>query len=69
MRSAKAQDYWKKVYIDFEKGKILSYGDRIFVSEVANYTNKNSLLSVKQCSKLKRIIEAAEEKGYVFPES
>ena len=47
---------------------ILSYGDISFLKNVAEYAKKYKLLSKAQCKRLGRIIEKAEDKGYIMPE-
>ena len=62
-------DYWMRVYNDFTKENLLSFGDRDFINNIVRCINRGSLPSSAQCNRLKRIIDVAENAGYVFPES
>ena len=61
-------NYWNRVYTEINKEGILSYGDISFLKNVAEYPKKSKLLSKAQCKRLGRIIEKAEDKGYIMPE-
>ena len=61
-------NYWNRVYTEINKEGILSYGDISFLKNVAEYAKKYKLLSKAQCKRLGRIIEKAEDKGYIMPE-
>ena len=60
-------DYWQKVYADLSKENILSYGDLAFISSIANYIRRASLPTAAQCKRLIKIVEKAEDKGYIMP--
>ena len=60
-------EYWKKVYNDLSKENILSYGDVAFIGCIAEYIYRNSLPSAAQCKRLIKIVEKAEDKGYIMP--
>lgn len=60
-------EYWQKVYADLSKENILSYGDLAFISSIADYIRRASLPTVAQCKRLIKIVEKAEDKGYVMP--
>ena len=60
-------DYWQKIYNDLSKENILSYGDLSFISSIADYIRRASLPSAAQCKRLLKIVEKAEDKGYIMP--
>lgn len=60
--------YWTKFYLDLETNKLLSGGDRDFVSSIIKYISRGSLLTSSQCKRLFKIIQKAEELGYTMPE-
>ena len=60
-------EYWKRVYNDLSKENILSYGDVAFIGSIAEYIKRNSLPSAAQCKRLIKIVEKAEDKGYIMP--
>ena len=51
--------YWEKFYNDLEKNRLLSGGDRDYISSIIKYVKRGSLLSGAQCKKLLKIIEKA----------
>lgn len=59
---------WMRVYEDLSNEEILSFGDCSFIKSAADIIKKNSLLTSAQSKRLMRIIEKAEEKGYIMPE-
>lgn len=59
--------YWMKVYEDLVNESILSYGDCVFVKSIADYISRASLPTPNQCKKLLKIVEKAEDKGYIMP--
>ena len=61
--------YWTKVYHDLMNEDILSYGDCSFIKGIADYIEKKSLPSVSQCKRLVKIVNKAEDKGYIMPNS
>ena len=62
-------DYWMKVYNDLSKENILSYGDLDFIKSIATrFIARMVLPSSSQCKRLLKIINNAEDKGYVMPE-
>lgn len=60
--------YWTKFYNDLEHNKLLSGGDRDFVSSIIKFISRGSLLSGPQCKKLYKIIQKAEDLGYTLPD-
>ncbi len=60
--------YWEKFYNDLEINRLLSGGDRDYISSIIKYVKRGSLLSGAQCKKLLKIIEKAEDLGYTMPE-
>ena len=62
----KGAAFWQGIAEDLNKYKLLSYGDREFVLQVASLCQKNSLLTTKQAFKLKKIIEKAVESGLII---
>ena len=59
--------YWMGVYNVLTKEDLLSYGDRDFIRSIASYIGRGSLPSPAQCRRLLKIVEKAEEKGYIMP--
>ena len=59
--------YWMGVYNALTKEDLLSYGDRDFIRSIASYIGRGSLPSPAQCRRLLKIVEKAEEKGYIMP--
>ena len=62
----KGAAYWYDVADKMNQYKILSYGDRDFVAKVADICQRNSLLTTKQASKLRKIIEKAVDGGLII---
>ena len=60
-------NYWMKVYNDFMKENVLSYGDCSFIKGIADYIAKQNLPSASQCKRLVKIVNKAEDKGYIMP--
>lgn len=60
-------NYWMKVYNDLMKENVLSYGDCSFIKGIADYTAKQNLPSASQCKRLVKIVNKAEDKGYIMP--
>lgn len=60
-------NYWQKVYNDLSKEELLPYGDLAFIDSISNYIKKNMLPSSSQCKRLLKIVEKAEDKGYIMP--
>ena len=60
-------DYWMKVYSDLNKANLLSYADLEFIKSIAGYIAKMMLPSAKQCKRLMKIVNNAEDKGYIMP--
>lgn len=60
-------DYWMNVYNALAKGGYLAYGDLDFVRSIATIIQKYNLPSASQCKRLVKIIEKAEDKGYIMP--
>lgn len=61
------KDYWLQVYADFSKERLLPVGDLDFIKSIATYIGRGSLLSAAQCKKLLKIVNKAEDKGYIMP--
>lgn len=59
--------YWMEVYNAVAKEELLSYGDCDFIRSIANYIARGSLPSPAQCRRLLKVVEKAEEKGYIMP--
>lgn len=59
--------YWLQIYNDLMKESVLSYGDCSFIKGIADYLANGKLPSAAQCKRLLKIIEKAEEKGYILP--
>ena len=59
--------YWMSVYNALVKEELLSYGDCDFIRSIATYLARGSLLSQAQCKRLMKIVEKAEDKGYIMP--
>ena len=59
--------YWMNVYNALAKEELLSYGDCDFIRSIATYIGRGSLPSPAQCRRLLKIIEKAEDKGYILP--
>lgn len=60
--------YWMNVYNVLTKEELLSYGDCDFIRSIATYIGKGSLPSTAQSRRLMKIVEKAEDKGYIMPE-
>lgn len=60
-------DYWTKVCNDLSKENMLPYGDVAFIGSIAEHIKRNSLPSAAQCKRLVKIVEKAEDKGYIMP--
>lgn len=61
-------DYWMNVYNELLKESVLSFGELEFIKGIASYIKRSSLPSVAQCKRLIRIINKAEDKGYIMPQ-
>lgn len=61
--------YWMKVYNDLVRENVLSYGDCSFIKGIADYISRMNLPSSSQCKRLIKIINKAEDKGYIMPNS
>lgn len=59
-------DYWMHLYNDFEVEHILSSGDREFVKSIAHLIQRGTLPSKQQIKRLRKIIETAENIGYIL---
>lgn len=59
--------YWMEVYNAVAKEELLSYGDCDFIRSIANFIARGSLPSPAQCRRLLKVVEKAEEKGYIMP--
>ena len=59
--------YWMRVYNDLMREAFLSYGDCSFIKGIADYIGRNSLPTPAQCKRLMKIVEKAEDKGYIMP--
>ncbi|MBD5636242.1 MAG: AIPR family protein [Clostridia bacterium] len=61
-------DYWMNVYNELLKESVLSFGELEFIKGIASYIKRTSLPSAAQCKRLIRIINKAEDKGYIMPQ-
>ena len=59
-------DYWLQFYNDLETEKLLSGADRDFIKGIAAYIKRGSLPSKLQVRRLHKIINAAEDAGYIM---
>lgn len=59
--------YWLQIYSDLMKESVLSYGDCSFIKGISDYLANGKLPSAAQCKRLLKIIEKAEENGYILP--
>ena len=48
--------------------ELLSFGDCNFIKTIATNIEKGALPSSAQCRRLTKIIEKAEDKGYIMPD-
>jgi hypothetical protein len=55
------------VYNALTQEELLSYGDCDFIRGVASYIGRGQLPSAAQCKRLLKIVEKAEDKGYIMP--
>ena len=60
-------EYWMSVYNALTREELLSYGDCDFIRGVASYIGRGQLPSAAQCKRLLKIVEKAEDKGYIMP--
>lgn len=61
-------DYWMKFYNDMEREQILSGGDRDYIKMLASLIIKRSLPGKAQIKRLLKIINKAEDAGYIMPQ-
>lgn len=61
------EDYWRKIYNDLKREELISTGDLNFILSISSYIGKMSLPTVAQCKRLIKIINKAEDKGYILP--
>ena len=59
--------YWMNVYNALTREELLSFGDCDFIRSIAGYIGRGSLPTPQQCRRLLKIVEKAEEKGYIMP--
>ena len=59
--------YWMNVYKTLTREGLLSYGDCDFIRSIATYIGTGLLPSTAQCRRLLKIIDKAEDKGYIMP--
>lgn len=60
-------DYWMNIYEAMMKEELLSYGDCDFIRGVAAYMGRGQLPTPAQCRRLLKVVEKAEDKGYIMP--
>jgi len=60
-------DYWMSVYNSLAKGAYLAYGDLDFIRSIATMIQKFNLPTAAQCKRLVKIIDKAEDKGFIMP--
>jgi hypothetical protein len=53
---------------DLEKEQLLSSGDRDFIKSIAKYVSRGSLPTKAQIKRLFKIINKAEDEGYIMLE-
>lgn len=59
--------YWMNVYNAITKEELLSYGDCDFIRGIADCIGRYQLPTPAQCRRLLKIVEKAEDKGYIMP--
>ncbi len=59
--------YWMNVYDVLNREELLSYGDCDFIRSIAAWIARGSLPTTAQCKRLIKIVEKAEDKGYIMP--
>lgn len=59
--------YWMNVYNALVKEELLSYGDCDFIRGIASCIGRGQLPSSAQCRRLLKVVEKAEDKGYIMP--
>lgn len=59
--------YWMGVYNALAKEELLSFGDCEFIRSIASYIGRGSLPSPAQCRRLLKIVDKAEDKGFIMP--
>lgn len=59
--------YWMNIYRTFTKEQLLPQGDCDFIKSIAGYIGRGSLPSPAQCRRLLKIVERAEDKGFIMP--
>lgn len=59
--------YWMDVYNKLSKAHYLPWGELDFVRSMAMIIQRNNLLTPAQCKRLIKIIEKAEDKGFIMP--
>lgn len=47
---------------------VLSYGDLIFIKNIADRIKRYDQPTPAQCKKLIKVVEKAEDKGYIMPD-
>ena len=60
--------YWTRFYTDMEKTRLLNASDTNYIGSVIRYVTQGRLLTGAQCKKLLKIINLAEDLGYIMPE-
>ena len=55
------------VYNALMKEELLSYGDCDFIRSIASYIGRGQLPTTAQCRRLLKVVEKAEDKGYIMP--
>lgn len=61
-------NYWQNVYEQLSKENVLSFGELNFIQSISKYLSKNYLPTIAQCKRLMKIINKAEEQGYILPQ-
>jgi hypothetical protein len=64
----KGYSYWMNFNKDLEKEQLLSSGDRDFIKSIAKYVSRGSLPTKAQIKRLFKIINKAEDEGYIMLE-
>lgn len=60
-------DYWIEVYTELKANDLMTYGDLTFIKSIAEYIKKGNLLTTAQCKRLIKIVNKAEDNGYIMP--
>ena len=59
--------YWLSVYNDLNKEQLLPYGELDFIKSISSCISRGMLPTDAQCKRLVKIVNKAEDKGYIMP--